>query len=289
MMKDTVYFGKTLALIALLTVESTILTKKLFEYVVAHDYFTPRIDIAITITLLLLLICYTYTLTVGAWGKWEQFFVVPFPISLGMFLGLFWFNSTYAILLAVTSYIIVSYEVFIATHMSKMLIYFEPRTILRFSTRGILVSYALLAAVLVFLQSVDAPTKFNISSLVNDVVQTQMQVSTLPRNEALSVINNNLVAFDLDLQETVKREVDRVVEPYRHFIPPLIAVLVFAIVRFFGGIAHGIFNLTVPGVFWMAKKTGLFHVRYIDVKKEVLTFSPQQEIKEKTLQSPQSF
>lgn len=308
-MKDAAYYIKTGILMILLTIESYALTDALLAHIRSEDYFTPSMRTLGIIAGLLLLIIYTYSLTVGAWKKWEQFIIVPLPISLGIFGALFPLNSTYATLVAFVAYVLVSYDVLIATKIKDSMIKFNPVIILRFSTKGLLFLFALLAAIMVLLHSADKRNRIDLGSKIAELAQAQLENvmqpqpnqnqapsflidelegKGLPPNPELfsmlsgmqgttSSLVGGLPSFNLDLKDTVKREVDRIVEPYQQFIPPLIALVVFALIRFLGGIVHLAFNITVPIVFGLAKSLGLFHIVHIPVTKEELTFSTQKE------------
>ena len=237
---------------ALLTAQSYFATNLLLSYVRSEDYFTPQWQTLAIISAVFLLILYTYTLTVGAWGKWEQYFVVPAPISGGIFLGLVVLNPTYAILVAAVSYTIITYDVWVSTNVSKRMIYFDPRTVLRFSNRGVLFAFALLAGVMTFLHPSIQRNQFDVSGEIAEIAQ--QQVDTALESQAANVENTvesqlgqtgfsfEISNFNLDLRDTVKSEVDKIIAPYREFIPPLIAFLVYFLIRFLGGLSNFVFN-----------------------------------------------
>jgi hypothetical protein len=307
--KDAAYYLKTFVLMLLLTAESFFLTKFLLDYIRSEDYFTPPLKTLGIIVGLLLLVLYTYALTVGAWKKWEHFIVVPLPISLGIFIGLLRINSTYAVLVGVIAYVFLSYDVFMANLVKSQLIKFSPILVLRFATKAILFMFALLTSVMVFLHAADKRQEFDISSKIAEIAQTQvdkvmqpevdkteapniliakLEGKSIPPNpELFSMLSGlqggsssfigGLPTFNLDLKETVKKEVDNIIAPYKQFIPPLIALVVFALIRFIGGIANIIFNITVPLLFKFAKRVNLLHVEYVTVQKEELTFSAPKE------------
>lgn len=308
-MKDSAYYIKTVILMFFLIFESQFLIQELHNYIRSEDYFTPSVNTLVKISAILLVLIYTYSLTVGAWGKWEQYIIVPLPISLGIFMGVLFLDPTHAVLMAALAFLLLSYDVAVATHIKNQLIKFSPVTVLRFSTKGILFLYALLAAVLVFLHSADKNNAYNLGDKVADfaerqfstVMKPELDPDNLPSNlvnelegkglppdpemfgmlggmqgDTNSVING-LPSFNLDLRDTVKTEVDNIVEPYKQFIPPLIALLVFALVRFLGSIAHFVFNLTAPILFTAAKKIGFLHTLFIPVQKEELSFTATRE------------
>ncbi len=263
----------------LVATESYFLTNTLLLYVRSQDYFTPPWQTLVTISVLLLLVLYTYTLTVGAWGKWEQYVVVPFPICTGIFLSLLFLNPAYALLIATGAYFVISYDVWVSTNITRMLIHFDPRTVLRFSNRGVLFTFALLAGVITFLHPSLQTNQFDFGGKLAEITQAQVnsilrsQASTTQDQMGLTGFPLELSAFNLDLRSTLKAQIDQIIAPYQQFIPPLIALLVYVLIRFLGSVANFVFNGTASILFKIAKSFGLFHVLHVQVEKEVLSFS----------------
>jgi len=281
---------------AILTAESYFVTNLLLTYVRSEDYFTPGWQTLAVIGVALLLVLCTYTLTVGAWGKWEQYFVVPAPISGGIFLGLLMLNPTYAILVAAVCYAIIAYDVWVSTNVSKMMLFFDPRTILRFSNRGVMFAFALLAGVMTFLHPSIQKNQFDVSGEIAEIAQQQVDTalesqqdkveSTVESQVGQTGFSFEISNFNLDLRSTVKSEVDKIIAPYREFIPPLIAFLVYFLIRFLGGLANFVFNLIAPLLFGLARGTGLFHILHVPVQKETLSFSPEQDVDHMVTHAP---
>ena len=103
---------------------------------------------------------------------------------------------------------------------------------------------------------------------------------------SMSSLVTGLPTFNLDLRDTVKSEVDTLILPYKQFIPPLMALVVYALIRFLGGIVHFFFNISIPIVFVIAKKIGWFHVSYITVQQEQLSFSAVKQLGSEPKESP---
>ncbi len=303
-MRSPVYYIKAGVLGTLLCLESFFLTKFLLGYVSTGDYFTPPLQTLGIITGLLLLIIYTYALTIGGWDKWEQYVIVPLPISLGIFSATLVLNPTYAILTGVIAYVLICYDILIATNIKSQMVKFNPRIILRFSTKGLLFLFSLLTAVLVLINSPENRPELSIGSKIGELAQKQAEAIINPQIEKINTetqgaLLKNLpidpellsglggtkqdsssyvgsfpgIQFDLDLKKTVETEFDRIAAPYKRFIPPLIALIVFALIRFLGGISYLLFSITIGAVFALFKKVGFLHPFTSTVEKQDLSFT----------------
>lgn len=294
---------KTIAISLLLGLETYLITKLLMSYVETKRYFAPPMAFLAELAALILVLLYTYFLSAGAWKTWEQYVIVPVPISIGIFLATFQLDMTYALLMFFISFLLLCYDVFLATRLRNEMITFRPRFILRFSTKGILFIFSLLAGVLVLIESTQASNEINLGEKVGDVVQSQYENFVEPEinenaqrvlvNELggkglpidpeifskLGVLTGDSNSFvgeipgiNLDLRKTVENEFNSLIEPYKQFIPPLIALVVFALIRFVGTIVHGLFNLTIDIVMKLFVSIGFLKVYHVAVKKEEIGF-----------------
>lgn len=260
----------------------------------------------IFVVIFILLITITHALIAGAWDKWEQYVFGPLPISLGLFINVLPINSAYAMVIFILSYVMLCYEIILASQLKKQMLVFNPRLILKFTTRGIILVFSLSAAILVIVTAGKQPD-LNIGNTVGEFVDqyftkqlnsqlnSQMQQGLTPDQlERLSMfgldpsqfqfgegaeetpyILSNLPADavpELSLKSTVAREVNKLIEPYRRFVNPIMAVLVFGLLQFLGTIAYLFYSLTIDLVFWLAKKTNLFIIDKVPAEKEVLHF-----------------
>lgn len=304
--KTTVFYVKTAILMILLWVESFFITKLLIDYVKSQKYFAPLMDFLITVTAMMLLILFTYFLTVGAWDKWEQYVIIPLPITLGIFVAVAPLNTTYALLIFVASYVLLCADLRISTNLKNQLLQFKPRYILRVSTKGILFMFSVIAGILVLVLSSNTAHEIDLGSKLGEITQEKYEQFVQPQiNESaqrvlvnelegkglpadpemismLGGLTGNSSSFmgsipgiNLDLTKTVESEFNALIEPYKQFIPPLIALLVFALIRFLGGIAHFIFSILIDPVFALFKSIGFLHVGQITVSKEVIGFDSE--------------
>ena len=253
---------KSAALMIALAAESFLVTRLLFDYVKTQDYFSFNLYSFIPIGLTFLLILWTYSLTVGGWGKWEQYVLVPLPISLGIFVAVFQLDVTYAPLTALISSILLSYYMYNAAALKKEMVRFRPSIILSSSTKGILFLFSLVAAVLVFLHATSNGQEINLGKTVGEFA-SEHYAQSLPAE-----------GLGLDLAQIVESEFNKLVAPYQDFILPVTALLVFALVRFIGSLANMTFDLTSRPVYWLFKKVGFLHVSHTTVEKEDIGFEP---------------
>lgn len=272
------YFFKTLFTSAALFAESIVLLSFLYNYSISGDFFTLDTRLLIYVSLLLLAICYTYALSVGSWNSWLQFVTVPLPISIANALIVIQINYLYAALVFFASYFFLSYDVFFATQIKEQLIKFNPRIILRFSTKGLLFNFAIMAGVLVFLSPVSVTHETFIDS-VSDIAEQQTQTiisqslnqSGVGENSQLGMLAGLGVA-NLDFKEIIQAQMRGFIEPYKHYITPIVSVLVIGTIQFLNSLVYLVFAGTISFVYGVAKKTGFLKVEYREVSQEVLVY-----------------
>ena len=159
----------------MLFIEAFILTFLITQYVVAQNYFSMSWQLSLQTILLMLFLAYTYSLTIGAWDKTEQYFIVPLPISLAIFVAVLQYNFNYAVLGFILAFLLLTLDVYKATRIKNLLIKFDPKIILRLSTTGILFLFSVLGAVLVILHSASIQTEVNIGQKIAEIVETPLK------------------------------------------------------------------------------------------------------------------
>lgn len=307
-MKSKAFWIKSTILSLALIVESYFLTDLLIKYVESEMFFIPPWDLLTVISALMLLVLYTYSLTIGGWDKWEQYVLVPLPISIGIFFSILQKNAGYAALIALMAFLLLAYDTFFASNIKKELIYFKPRLILKFSTKGIIFMFSLLAGGLVFLHTAEKTEMINLGEKLGEITQEQYEKIVQPKiNEQAqmvlekelegkglpvspemfsmlgglsgdsSTLIGGLPTINLDLRDTIEKEFNALMEPYKRFVPSLIALLVFALIRFVGGFVNLIFAYTVSFVFWFFRSVGFLHLTHVQVLKEEISFDSSEE------------
>jgi hypothetical protein len=130
------------------------------------------------------------------------------------------------------------------------------------------------------------PLKTIIGNQLKDEVEKQTMYfgESLPTDQVQNLLEEygisegNITADELlekggiNVSEMVENQINTYLEPYREFISPLMAVLVFALFQFYASIALLLFNLTARPLFWIARNSGLFSIDKLTVEKEELHF-----------------
>jgi hypothetical protein len=300
--KGTAYYVKTVSLSILLFFESFFLIATINGFIKSQKYFSPPIEVLLTILVLIYLLIVTNALLAGCWGKWEQYVFPTVPIILGIIMVTYTINSAYAIVVATITFLILAYEMFLASQLKRQLIVFNPRWILRFASKGIVLSFSIATAVLVVVSAGKEPdinvggfvgdfVDQYLSSMINQEVNRQVESELTPeqitRLRALGLdpaeftYTSETDIFEkipqlqtpqLSLKDTVTQEVNKLVEPYKRFIHPIIAILMFGLLQFVGTLAFILYSLTVEIIFWAAKKTGFLKIEKVPTEQEVLHF-----------------
>ncbi len=258
-----------------LFVETIMASSLLFDFAIAKNYFAIDWNFIGLLTAALLLICYTYALTVGAWDTWVQYVIVPLPISLGTALIVARMNLAYGIIVFFTVYIFSAYDVYVATSLKEQLIRFNPKIVLRFSTKGLLLIFALISGLLIFISPVSPDeVNTNVVDFMAGIAEKQTKIilnNSMEQNENLAILKRfGLVS--LDFKTLFSNQISTVLEPYKHFILPVIALLVAGSVQFLNGPVYLLFAITVDLVFMLAKRTGILKTEFREVQQEILTY-----------------
>ncbi len=292
----------------LVFLESLILTNIVVQFISSQKFFTPPLGLMISVVILLALLITTNALLAGAWGRWEQFVFGPLAICLGIFLVVYPINSAYAVVIFFVVYVLTSYEIILASQLKKQMLIFNPRLVLKFVSKGIILSFSLSAAILVIVTAgkqpeinigdrvgefVDTHLTKQLNSQINSNVNTQLQEGlTSEQMERLSAFGLDPSKFEyyeyaepsmlenlpniptpkLSLKSTVAKEVNKLVEPYEKLVNPIMAALVFGLIQFLGVIAYLFYSLTIDLVFWGARRFNLLKIEKIPAEQEILHF-----------------
>lgn len=262
-MKNAAYAIKALILVILLAFESYYLTTLFIDFVKNGNFFAPQLTFMASVVVFLLLISYTFTLTVGAWKTWEQYLIAPAPIALGIFLPILSINSNRAFTILIVSFLLMVMYVYASARVKDQMIKFNPVIVFRFAVKGILLIFSLLAAVLVLMLSAGDPKLLNIGDTIGELAQ----------NYSENIIAQpNLEGFVVNVKTPVSQQVSTMLEPYGNFVTPFIAVLIFALIRFLGGISHIFYIITIGVVIKIFTKMGFLHMYEVQVQKEEISF-----------------
>ncbi|OGC68719.1 hypothetical protein A2415_02075 [candidate division WWE3 bacterium RIFOXYC1_FULL_39_7] len=311
-MKSAGYYAKLISLILIIFGSSLLLTLQIAEPIKSQNYFSFSLDYAAKIVLLMVVNLYAFSLTIGAWGKWEQYLIIPLPVSVAIFMVIYTVDIFYAVVLAVLAALFMAFDIQKSTRIRELLTKFDPKIILRLSTSGLLFIFSTIGGALVILYAFVAP-EYNvgkeISSIVEkplkSLVETQLrsnleeqlvplnmsggqnldpEVESLLERFGLDINTADLsksmdsktitdnLIKNLDIKNIVEKEVNGFVSPYKNLVHPILAVLMFALFQFYAAISMFIYLVTIDGIFWLAKKSNFFKTEFEMVQKEILKF-----------------
>jgi hypothetical protein len=257
---------KTTILSVLLLLQTFLLTQTIIAYVQTQEYFTPPLEISIKIVVLLWTIAITMALTIGMWGKWKQYVFITVPVALAIFVSLIRYNFGNAAVISLGAGAVVCYGVYKSTHLGKLLLRIQPKYMLRYTVKWTLLVLSLLGSAVLILNSTYRPIEFNLGQKISEVAANPIQkITDTPYSQYLQYANINV-------QDLVEQQVNDFVEPYKDFVPPLVALLIFGVFQLYTTIAYVLYVLTVDLVFMVAKKTGFLKTETITVEKETLSF-----------------
>ncbi len=282
------YLVKTLVLVILLGLESFFLADAIHKYASSGSFLEISSEQLVPIVLGMLALVYTYALTVGAWKKNEQFLIVPVPLAVGVLLRAYFENPQYAATMSLFVYLLVTYDIHIATRLKSLLIRFDPVLILKLSARGMLLSYCFVGAFFV-MYSTPHGEDFNLVAKIGETVSQKAdtflkpELSDNPVPESILNLFSSIdpmqtsltikpAMFELNIKEKINQKVGEVIRPYVFLIKPLMSLLVFGMLQLLAFIVGIIFTLTIRPVFYLAKRVRFFEIVTEDIKREILKF-----------------
>jgi len=289
---------KRILLSLVLGIESYLVGTILKDLVQNQNYFSFSLNFTLKIVILLVLTLYTLALSVGTSDKWVYGAVFGAGIFLGVFFNLITYDTFYALLVALGSFLIILFGSHRSLKYKDNLVKVIPKLFLRFSARGILLIFGILAATIFLLESSGASNQINIGKMIAeitekpvlDIVETQIpeiqapletygidesdpQVKSILESVGVSsLLSQNLFSPEsINISGIIESAVNRFIEPYKRLFSPIMAVLIFAIFQFYAAIAYYVYFLTVNPIFSLLKRIGLIKTEKIQVEKEQLT------------------
>lgn len=267
-MQKSAHYVKSVILAFFLFAETSLIIYLLSVFVKNQNYFSPPIETAVGVSAILLLLSYTITLTVGAWDKWEQFLIVTAPISLGVFITIFPLNNIYGLILATATALLVAHGIYLSSSIHGLLIKFIPNLMMRPAIKSVYFALAIVAAGLVLINPTEEDLK--IGKKIGEFAQDQASLITQQDPNLEKAVGSGLL--NINVEEEVTNTVEKFIDPYKQFITPLIATLVFAAVQGLGTLVYLIFSITSKPFIWFAKKTNFLISETKTVEQETLKF-----------------
>lgn len=278
-----------------------ILSNVILGYAQSYKILQVPRQIIILVPLLLLVLLILNSLMAASWVKAEQFYLTQIPIVASIFIVTYRFNFLYALLISVTVYFLMSLDNLIANQLKNQLVKFNPKMILKFSAKGIILSYSIMAALIVMLNPARIPTyglgrtageffdKY-ITSQINLRLESQMEsLISQQKNNLSNILNSdqldlleqqemitdeNIISVPkLSFSDEIEKEINQnVIAPYKHFVNPIVAIIAFGLIQFLGFIAYTIYKIIIDPIFWVAKKTGVIITEKQVIEQEVIYF-----------------
>lgn len=299
---STPYIIKTSIISFLLFLESYFLVNTIVGYINRGEFFNIDYTLIATIVALMTAIAITFPLSIGAWNNWAQYLIVPAPLALGILTATVHMQPQQYLLAAFGFFLLCVAFLLPATTTKDNLIKFDPLLIFGRSVRGILFLYAILGGLLLFLNT-QKGEDFNLVSKVGEFASEQVYNLVKPElsinpiadkveeifagiygnqpglnqeniaEETTTILNSfGISQADETIQSSVGAQINRIIEPYKNFILPLMALLVFGLLEFAGVIARFLFLAVIKPVFALAKATSFLNIENNMVKQEQLKF-----------------
>ncbi len=120
---------------------------------------------------------------------------------------------------------------------------------------------------------------------LNSLGETNPELSTVlksfgitdfPAINPLEISEKNISGENMEknIAETftssISEQVDKIIEPYRKYFSPALALLVFGLLQIYGAIAYFIYSITINPILLLLSKTKIIGTEKIQVEKEVL-------------------
>lgn len=258
---------KLLVLQFLLLLEGISITRLLLEFAKTQQFFNPPFKTILLIGGVVLLSLYTYSFIIATWEHSLNYYLTPIIFSISIAIMFVSLSYVYALIAFLLSLAVALYDTQYSIELSKHLIKFEPKYILRLSTKGILFIFSILAAITVLVNPLH-PDKIHISQDIAQIAQTQFD-AVLKGSPDLQTLQG-FGDINIDVAGTVQQQVDKFLTPYKQFLMPLLAILIFGVMQFINSLVYLIFSLTITPIFSFSKKIHFLNSELSTVEKEIL-------------------
>ena len=288
---------KRVLLSLVLSIESYLVGNVLKDFIQNQNYFSFSLNFTLKIVVLLVLTLYTLSFSIGTSDKWEYGTVFGIGVFLGVFFNLITYDTFYALLIALGSFLIINLNSLRSLKYKNNLIKAIPKLSLRFSTKGMLLIFGVLASTIFLLESSGVTNQINVGKTIAEITekpvlnivekqisQIQLPLKTQELNEndpkvktvleslgLPSFLPQNLLSPEnINISGIIESAVNRFLEPYKKLFSPVMAILIFAIFQFYATIAYYVYFLTINPLFSLLKKIGLIKTEKIQIEKEKL-------------------
>lgn len=266
---NTKYILETFIIMLLLFLLSFRATLFLWAFAGNREYFTFGGGYIFKVSATLLLLCYVFAISIGSWRRWEHYLTVPFPIAFGVFLVAASSSLKWGLVIFVVSYLIMVNNIKVSTNLIDNLIKINPRIVLRIPIKSILFMFSVVAAALILLHPAGQQS-YDVGQAIADLTSKYLDQFIQQRPDLQAIQALGFEEFDFTTLITDK--INNAIEPYKRFVMPIIALLVFGSFQIITLIVFWVFNITIGMLFGLAKRLNIISIEYIDVKKEIIKF-----------------
>ncbi len=296
LVKNTSFYLKIGFLSLLLFIESFIFAITADNFVKSHKLFSVTAEFSVRTIILMSIVLITLALTVGAWKEWEKYIFIPIPVALAFTIATYTVFPRYALYVGLIGGLLLTYDVYLSSRIKNLLIKFDPRFALRFTTRGLMFIFSTLAGSLVILNAANVDqinvghkiaeiTEEPVKAAVEDQLKKQAENNLMPLfNDPMLSQNlkslgideiyetNNKNITDLNVGPMIETKINQFLQPYKNFFHPIMAVLTFFVFQFYASVAYFIYSIVIDPIFSLAKKTGFIKAGKVKVEQEQLYF-----------------
>lgn len=297
-MRSAEYYIKLAFVTLALFAESFILATLINSYVTTGNFFSISVPFSLQVVGYMTLISLTFSLTVGAWDAWYFNLLAPAAIASGIMIPLLPTNATYALIAAGVAFIIIALESYRSYRIKKILLDFVPLLVLRFAIRGMLFVFSILAGLMIILNAsnvkqidfgqlianvAEKPLKSTVNSQLQQTIERQTIYSGYSEEEVKQLLSGYGIeagtgtkmvteGLSIDVGGMIQQQVNSFIEPYKEFVRPLIAVLIFGLFQLYATVSYVVYSVLVGVVVVIAKKIGILHELTETVEKKDLQF-----------------
>ncbi len=217
---------------------------------------------------LTLLAIFLISLTLPAWEGWKAVLFVPLPTTIGIYLVMLSLEPINALIICASLLGILTLYLRRSQRFSEALIKPLPRVIFRPISFGYILCLSLTAASIVLLNPDDA--QINISERIVEATVRPVRKAITGEMTIPSFGNEENVANMIE--EELESRVIEAISPYRHLTNVILAILVFAGMKGLGAVIHIVYDIFLPGLFWLMRKLGYFKTELVQTEKEILRY-----------------
>jgi len=292
---------KKAVLHVLFIIETFFIFKTLSTFVESKNYLSVARELAIPLLIVTLFSLWTLAVISQTMQKKQEIFVLPVIMFFSSFIFLAKFKTLDTVVGALLSFLYFAYQIRRTYFVKESLLKIDITQSARHITKGFLFTTAFVTALSVFLISKDFPTidvgqkvaniaekpiKRAVEKEYEDKLPTNTGSFNFSSNSQISNVLESLGIKDIPtgiptsekvsdsvvggIKNSISSQVNKAVEPYKDFLNPTLALLVFGMLQLYNFIAYAIYSATISLIFLFLKKTRVVEIEKTMVEKEVV-------------------